>query len=179
MTQRRMIWSPLGDFVLVATETALVAADWVTDCSAPATGASGPHPVLDRAERELREYFAGQRRCFETPILPTGTAFERLVWKALQTIAYGSTRSYFGIARQIGRPRAARAVGAANAKNPLALFVPCHRVVGSDGALTGYAGGIERKRWLLLHESSVRPSSGVFAGSLSSGSAGRTLLRCT
>ena len=111
------------------------------------------HPVLDLARRELGEYFAGRRTRFETPLAPAsvrgGTEFQHEVWRALLAIPFGETRSYGEIARAIGRPKAVRAVGAANALNPISIFVPCHRVVGGAGSLTGYAGGIEAKRWLL------------------------------
>ncbi len=111
------------------------------------------HPVLDLARRELGEYFAGRRTRFETPLAPGairgGTEFQLEVWNALLAIPFGETRSYGEVARAIGRPRAVRAVGAANALNPISIFVPCHRVVGGAGALTGYAGGLEAKRKLL------------------------------
>lgn len=110
------------------------------------------HEVLDRAARELDEYVRGVRRSFSLPLAPGGTAFQRAVWDALVAIPFGETRSYAAIAAAIGRPRAARAVGAANALNPISVVVPCHRVIGSDRDLTGYAGGLARKRWLLNHE---------------------------
>jgi methylated-DNA-[protein]-cysteine S-methyltransferase len=117
--------------------------------------------VLVQAARELAEYFAGRRRQFETPLEPIGTAFQRSVWAALATIPYGRTLSYAALADALGRPGAARAVGAANARNPLSLFLPCHRVLGSGGALTGYAGGLERKRWLLAHEHQTSSTGGL------------------
>lgn len=101
---------------------------------------------------QLREYFAGQRRSFELELAPRGTPFQLAVWNALQRIPYGHTISYGELARRIGKPAAVRAVGAANGANPIAVIVPCHRVIGSNGALTGYGGGIERKQWLLAHE---------------------------
>lgn len=114
------------------------------------------HPVLDQARRELREYFAGRRRTFETPLAPPsergGTEFQHEVWAALLAIPAGETRSYGELARQIGRPQAVRAVGTANALNPISIFVPCHRVIGGDGSLTGYGGGLDTKRWLLSLE---------------------------
>ncbi len=110
------------------------------------------HSILDRAERELAAYFAGRLRRFTIPLAPEGTPFQRAVWAALATIPFGETRSYSDVARAVGRPRAVRAVGAANGRNPLALVLPCHRVIGASGALTGYAGGIDRKEWLLAHE---------------------------
>lgn len=101
---------------------------------------------------QLREYFAGTRATFDLPLAPRGTAFQRQVWEALRPIPFAMTTSYGAIAASIGRPTASRAVGAANGQNPIAIVVPCHRVVGSTGALTGYGGGMARKRWLLDHE---------------------------
>ncbi len=106
-------------------------------------------PLLERAAEELREYFAGSRRRFDLPLSPAGTEFQRLVWGALLTIPYGQTVSYGQLARQIGRPSACRAVGMANHRNPISILIPCHRVVGSGGGLTGYGGGLERKQFLL------------------------------
>ena len=106
-------------------------------------------PVLDAAEIQLNEYFAGARREFEIPIRPEGTPFQQKVWRALMEIPYGDTRAYSEIAAAVGSPRAARAVGMANHLNPIPVVVPCHRVVGKDGALTGYASGLEMKAALL------------------------------
>ena len=108
-----------------------------------------PCPVLARAARELAEYLAGERRRFTVPLAPGGTVFQRQVWDALATIPYGETRTYAQIAAAVGRPRACRAVGMANHRNPLSIVVPCHRVVGATGSLTGYGGGLEAKRFLL------------------------------
>ena len=101
---------------------------------------------------QLGEYFAGERTRFDLALAPTGTRFQRAVWAALRTIPYGETRTYTEQAVAVGRPSAVRAVGAANGRNPIAIVVPCHRVVGADGSLTGFGGGIDRKRWLLAHE---------------------------
>ncbi len=109
-------------------------------------------PVLARAAAQLAEYFAGARRAFDVPLAPRGTDFQQLVWRELARIPYGETRSYGELARVLGRPSASRAVGAANGKNPISIFVPCHRVIAGSGALTGYAGGLDAKRWLLAHE---------------------------
>ncbi len=106
-------------------------------------------PVLLQAERELKEYFAGRRRVFSVPLCMQGTPFRRLVWQALTEIPFGETLSYGEIARRIGRPKACRAVGMANHKNPLPIIVPCHRVLGANGKLIGYAGGLEIKKYLL------------------------------
>jgi methylated-DNA-[protein]-cysteine S-methyltransferase len=113
-----------------------------------------PAGVIAETVRQLDEYFAGTRREFELDLAPRGTAFQLAVWNALLTIPYGATASYGDIARSVGRPNAVRAVGQANGRNPLAIVVPCHRVIGSDHSLTGYGGGIERKRYLLGLEGS-------------------------
>ena len=116
-------------------------------------GAPEPTPLLLEACRQLREYFAGQRRSFQLPLAPQGTPFQQQVWQALAEIPYGETRTYGEIAEAIGRKGASRAVGAANHRNPLPIFIPCHRVIGANGSLTGYAGGLETKRFLLALES--------------------------
>ena len=105
--------------------------------------------LIKRMAEEIEEYFAGKRRSFDIPLSMSGTDFQRSVWKALQTIPFGETRSYKDIATQIGNPKACRAVGMANNKNPVAIVVPCHRVIGQDGSMTGYAGGISVKEYLL------------------------------
>lgn len=154
MTHYRMdVDAPIGRLTLAASEEALVAVrlPGTRELALGATDGGG-HPLLERAAGELREYFAGRRRAFDLPLAPQGTPFERAVWAELVAIPFGETRSYSGLARALGRPRAARAVGAANGKNPIAVVVPCHRVVGADGSLTGYAGGEAMKRWLLDHE---------------------------
>ncbi len=106
-------------------------------------------PILQRAMTELKEYFKGDRRDFSIPLDPHGTEFQRSVWDALLTIPYGETRSYSQIAQQIGSPEACRAVGTANHNNPISIFIPCHRVIGQDGSLVGYGGGLEAKKFLL------------------------------
>jgi methylated-DNA-[protein]-cysteine S-methyltransferase len=115
---------------------------------------SESHVLLDQAMQQLAEYFDGTRRVFDLPLRPEGTEFQRRVWGQLLQVPFGQTVSYQDIARAIGRPRAVRAVGAANGRNPISIVVPCHRVVGSDGGLTGYGGGLWRKEWLLRHEGS-------------------------
>ena len=115
--------------------------------------------MLRETARQLSAYFDGSLRVFSVPLAFEGTPFQRSVWQALLTIPYGETRTYGEIARQIGNPAAVRAVGAANGRNPISIIVPCHRVIGADGSLTGYGGGVEAKRWLLGHESG-RPESG-------------------
>jgi methylated-DNA-[protein]-cysteine S-methyltransferase len=160
--------SPLGRLRLVAAEEGLTGLYYPEHRRGRDPDAEDVerHPVLDLARRELAEYFARRRKRFETPLAPVGlrggTEFQLEVWNALLAIPFGETRAYGEIARAIGRPKAVRAVGAANALNPISIFVPCHRVVGGAGALTGYAGGLEAKRWLLGLEgaaSDARPGS--------------------
>jgi methylated-DNA-[protein]-cysteine S-methyltransferase len=119
---------------------------------APAGRDDASEPVLVAAARQLAEYFAGQRRTFELPLCPQGTPFQQRVWRQLLEIPYGSTCSYGALARALAHPGASRAVGAANGRNPISIIIPCHRVIGSDGSLTGYGGGEPAKRWLLAHE---------------------------
>ena len=107
---------------------------------------------LPAAVRQLTEYFAGNRRNFDLPLRPQGTVFQQRVWRALMEIPYGETCSYGALAKRIDNPGASRAVGLANGHNPISILVPCHRVIGADGTLTGYGGGLDRKRWLLAHE---------------------------
>lgn len=112
--------------------------------------------VLRDAAQQLREYFAGTRLDFDLPLAAHGTDVQKSVWTQLSEIPFGETRTYGEIAKVIGRPKASRAVGSANGRNPISIIVPCHRVIGSDGSLTGFGGGIERKRWLLAHEARVK-----------------------
>ena len=121
----------------------------------PSSGAARDDEQLRAAREQLLAYFAGDLEEFSLPLSPAGTAFQRRVWAELTRIPYGTTISYAQLARRIGKPSAARAVGAANSKNPIAIVVPCHRVIGAAGALTGYAGGLDRKRWLLEHERAI------------------------
>lgn len=151
MLSHHTIPSPVGPLTLTASDRALVA---VRFGGTPA-GAPAPTPLLRRVAEELAEYFAGVRRSFTLPLDAEGTPFRQEVWRALRTIPYGRTCSYGQIAAAVGRPKASRAVGAANHDNPLAIVVPCHRVVGGNGKLTGYAGGLETKRRLLALEASV------------------------
>jgi methylated-DNA-[protein]-cysteine S-methyltransferase len=111
--------------------------------------------ILERTRRQLEEYFAGTRTVFDLPLVFEGTAFQKRVWNLLRDIPYGTTTSYGTLARRLGDPHATRAVGAANGQNPIPIIVPCHRVVGSRGELTGFGGGIDRKRWLLEHEGAL------------------------
>ena len=122
----------------------------------PASGVQGTHPILTECARQLYEYFEEGRRKFDLPLDAAGTPWQKSVWAALCEIPYGSTATYGRIAAKLGAPNASRAVGAANGRNPIWIIVPCHRVVGADGMLTGYAGGLTRKQWLLdLERSSL------------------------
>ncbi|WBO20779.1 methylated-DNA--[protein]-cysteine S-methyltransferase [Sphingomonas abietis] len=152
----RTMPSPVGVLTLVANDTGLVAILWEND--APdrvrlgAMVAQTDHPILAETERQLSAYFAGTLTRFSIALDFHGTEFQKSVWAALLTIPFGETRSYGEIARQIGRPGAVRAVGAANGRNPISIIAPCHRVIGSNGALTGFAGGLEAKERLLALE---------------------------
>lgn len=147
--------SPVGALTLAATDAGLRAVLWPIDGTRVPLGATTDdpdHPVLVETSRQLEEYFAGDRTEFDLPLDPVGTPFQQSAWTALRTIPYGETITYGEQARRMGDERKARAVGAANGKNPLSIVVPCHRVVGSDGSLTGFAGGVQTKAWLLAHE---------------------------
>jgi methylated-DNA-[protein]-cysteine S-methyltransferase len=156
-----VIDSPIGRLTLTSDGAALTGlymagpskpprtADWVMDPTvAP----------LPEAARQLREYFAGERRRFDLPLRLQGTDFQKRVWQQLTAIPFGETWSYGQLAKRLDNPSACRAVGLANGKNPIAVIVPCHRVIGADGSLTGFGGGLERKEWLLAHEG--RPCTG-------------------
>lgn len=177
-TFSRVVGSPLGLLRLVAEDGALTRVDLPRGEARTDLPGEGRSPLLDGREitldalaptaeaavlaataRQLDEYFTGARRDFDLPLAPAGTDFQRAVWDALLTIPYGTTTSYVAIARAIGRPSASRAVGAANGANPIAIVIPCHRVIGAAGALTGYGGGLPAKRQLLALESNA---SGLF-----------------
>ncbi|MEG2359645.1 methylated-DNA--[protein]-cysteine S-methyltransferase [Acinetobacter sp.] len=148
--------SPVGQLKLVANEQALVAVLWENENPKRVRLAElleeAQHPVLLETARQLNEYFAGQRRQFDLPLDFEGTDFQQKVWQALLSIPFGETRSYKQIAEQIGNPKAVRAVGAANGKNPISIIAPCHRVIGASGKLVGFAGGLENKDILLKIE---------------------------
>ena len=142
--------SPIGPLSLVEENGALVAVRWNVDLPRDAVPMALPTtPLLRQAAAELTAYFAGQLREFTVPLAPKGTPFQQKVWAALREIPYGETRSYKEIAAMVGNEKACRAVGMANNRNPLPIFIPCHRVVGSDGKLVGYAGGLDVKTFLL------------------------------
>jgi len=153
---QRSMPSPVGPLRVLASETALTGVYLPEHRGAPppSPAARDDHPVLRIVERELGEYFAGRRTIFTVPTAASGTDFQQQVWATLRTIPFGTRWSYRDLALAIDRPRAVRAVASANARNPLSILVPCHRVVGADGHLRGYAGGLPAKRWLLAHESS-------------------------
>jgi methylated-DNA-[protein]-cysteine S-methyltransferase len=154
----KTISSPVGDIVIYATDAALIALfidDQKHQIAYEAETARGAHAILDSAERDLRAYFKGDREV-RTPMTMNGTPFQMKVWRALTTIPYGETWSYGQLAKKVGSPDAVRAVGTANSRNKISILVPCHRVIGADGSLTGYAGGIENKKWLLDHEAKQR-----------------------
>ncbi|MBL8320742.1 MAG: methylated-DNA--[protein]-cysteine S-methyltransferase [Acinetobacter sp.] len=150
--------SPVGQLKLVANAQALVAVLWENENPKRVRLAElleeAQHPVLLETARQLNEYFAGQRRQFDLPLDFEGTVFQQKVWQALLSIPFGETRSYKQIAEQIGHAKAMRAVGAANGKNPISIIAPCHRVVGANGKLVGFAGGLENKSILLEIERS-------------------------
>lgn len=149
----KTIQSPVGELKLVASGKGLVAVLWQNDnpnrVRLGKLVKQDSHPVLIEAERQLREYFKGERKSFSLALDLRGTSFQRNVWEALLAIPFGQTRSYSDLAKKLGNPQATRAVGAANGRNPISIIVPCHRVIGSNGKLTGFAGGLEVKARLL------------------------------
>lgn len=167
----RRVPAPVGTLLLIAADLGLAGVYFETHRHGP----PAPEALLPCAERpgrpaakilaaaagQLDEYFAGARTAFDLPLAPRGTPFQRRVWHVLSGIPFGGTISYAELARRIDAPRAVRAVGGANARNPLSIIVPCHRVVGRYGSLTGFGGGIERKRWLLRHEAAWTPLPAV------------------
>ncbi|MCY3707652.1 MAG: methylated-DNA--[protein]-cysteine S-methyltransferase [Caldilineaceae bacterium] len=160
--------SPIGPIEIYATDTAVSRVEYVGEQAgegeeesgeesrylALSSQEAGAHPLLEEVRRQLDAYFAGDLRCFDLPLALEGTPFQRQVWQQLLSVAYGETASYQDIAVAIDNPKAVRAVGAANGRNPVAIIVPCHRIIGSGGRakLTGYGGGLWRKEWLLRHE---------------------------
>ncbi|WP_315975300.1 methylated-DNA--[protein]-cysteine S-methyltransferase [Phyllobacterium zundukense] len=157
---RKSIQTPLGPMIAMAGDEGLSLLEFDDRPALPAeveelekrygyTIEPGKNAVLEQIEAELVDYFAGKLTLFETPLVLPGMAFQRQIWSTLQAIPYGETRTYGGIARDLGKPGSSRAVGAANGQNRVAIVVPCHRVIGADGSLTGYGGGQRRKRLLL------------------------------
>jgi len=147
--------SPVGALILAASDAGLHMLEFVESAHPVPRGADwrrGEHPILDETRTQLADYFAGTRRNFDLPLAPHGTPFQCAVWLALASIPYGQTISYAEQATRVGRPRATRAVGAANGRNPISIVLPCHRVIGKNGTLTGYGGGLAVKQFLLRLE---------------------------
>ena len=163
--------SPIGPIEIHATDTAVSRVEFAPEQSGESEEERGQrsrsrsssslqlgaHPLLEEVHRQLAAYFAGDLRCFDLPLALDGTPFQRQVWQQLLSVGYGHTASYQAIAHAIDNPKAVRAVGAANGRNPVAIIVPCHRIIGSGGRpkLTGYGGGLWRKEWLLRHEGAL------------------------
>ncbi len=153
---RAYFHSPIGWLEITAGDAGIHAVQFRDAPPAENELAEPPaHPLLSACAAQLAEYFRGARRTFDLPLAPAGTQFQQGVWQALRTIPYGQTASYLDIAVALGDPRAVQAVGRANGQNPLAIIVPCHRVIGRNGRLIGYAGGVWRKQWLLQHEGAL------------------------
>jgi methylated-DNA-[protein]-cysteine S-methyltransferase len=150
-----IVESPIGDLLLLGDGDSLVGLYTAEHVRRPDPLGDRSERGLEQAREELAEYFTAGRREFGIPLAARGTEFQRQVWSALAAIGYGQTASYRDIANRIGNPKAVRAVGMANGRNPISIIVPCHRVVGATGDLTGYAGGLAAKRWLLDHESHI------------------------
>ncbi|QBG36510.1 methylated-DNA--[protein]-cysteine S-methyltransferase [Litorilituus sediminis] len=140
--------TPLGLMELTANDDGLCQAIFCGDNIKTINA----NQVTKDSQHQLHEYFAGKRKAFDLPLAPKGTAFQQLVWQQLANIPYGEVYSYGDIAKLVNKPKGSQAVGGANGRNPISIIVPCHRVIGANGSLTGYAGGIERKLWLLNHE---------------------------
>jgi methylated-DNA-[protein]-cysteine S-methyltransferase len=154
---RAIYKSPVGNLPLISNADALIALLWENDLATrvkiPDALVDEDNDILLETKKQLDEYFAGSRKIFNIPLCMNGTNFQKMIWKELQSIPYGDTRSYGELAKRIHQPTASRAVGAANGKNPISIIVPCHRVIGTNGKLTGFAGGIDVKKKLLELES--------------------------
>jgi len=158
--------SPVGPLFVAADEEGLHAIEFRENrhpVKRKADWREGDNAVLRRARRQLDEYFSGKRRAFDLPLSPAGTEFQRSVWTKLATIPYGETISYAQLASRVGKPSAMRAVGAANGRNPLPIVLPCHRVIGADGSLTGFGGGLPTKQFLLKLEGALPPEFDLFS----------------
>ena len=157
--------SPVGPLLLAASDAGLHAIEFAENrhpVKRSTDWQEGDHPLLAQAHRQLDEYFAGTRNAFDLPLSPQGTDFQRKVWNTLASIPYGQTISYAQLAQRIGKPSAMRAVGAANGRNPLPIVLPCHRVIGADGSLTGFGGGLPTKQFLLQLEGALAPAKDLF-----------------
>jgi methylated-DNA-[protein]-cysteine S-methyltransferase len=152
---QRVVPSPIGPLTIVASDRGVVAIHFASETDSADHPEDATHPILAAAAAQLAEYFTGGRTEFDLPLDLRGTEFQVAAWQALAGVPFGATTSYRDQARRIGRPAAVRAVGAANGRNPVPIVLPCHRIVGADGSLTGYAGGLDTKRWLLDHERDV------------------------
>jgi methylated-DNA-[protein]-cysteine S-methyltransferase len=164
MVVHTRVESPVGPLVLAASDEGLHAIEFQPSRHPVARDGmwqEGDHPLLRAAATQLAEYFAGVRRAFDLSLAPRGTAFQQAVWRTLATIPYGETISYTELAARVGRPAAVRAVGAANGRNPLPIVLPCHRVIGANGSLTGFGGGLPAKRFLLELEGAL-PRESLF-----------------
>jgi methylated-DNA-[protein]-cysteine S-methyltransferase len=148
--------SPVGEILLTAEDDGLTGLFLAAEQRAPEPGSAEGGPFLEDVRDQLEGYFAGGRRAFDISLAPAGTAWQRRVWDELGRIPFGETITYAELARRAANPMAIRAAGAANGQNPISIVIPCHRVVGSDGRLTGYSGGLDAKRWLLDHEGVAR-----------------------
>ena len=148
MLYHQHLATPLGELTVHATNLGITAVKFDDDSVADEV----PSAITEQACEQLREYFDGRLQTFTVPLAANGTTFQQQVWQALATLKFGQTASYSDIARLLGNPKSVRAVGMANSKNPIAIIVPCHRVIGANGTLTGYAGGLSRKAYLLHHE---------------------------
>lgn len=159
------IESPVGPLFLAASAQGLHAIEFRENRHPVKRGESwqeGDNIVLRTTRKQLDEYFTGKRKTFDLPLSPTGTDFQRLVWMTLATIPYGNTISYAQLAARVGKPTAMRAVGSANGRNPLPIVLPCHRVIGADGSLTGFGGGLPTKQFLLKLEGALPPAYDLF-----------------
>ncbi|MBN2732631.1 MAG: methylated-DNA--[protein]-cysteine S-methyltransferase [Balneolaceae bacterium] len=148
----RYINSPIGVLKLEATDQALTAIKFSDDGQNAVNQPEPASAILEKARNQLKEFFDGHRQEFDIPLAPEGTDFEQQVWDQLKNIPFGKSITYTQLAQKLGDPNKVRAVGRANGQNPLPIIIPCHRVIGANNKLTGYAGGVERKRWLLQHE---------------------------
>ena len=157
MSALAILTSPLGPLALTGSELGLSTIHFLEDAAAPVTPLAAVPACLREAHRQLQAYFGRELREFDLHCAPVaGTGFQRQVWAALVSVGYGRTASYLDVARLLNNPKSIRAVGAANGQNPLAIVWPCHRIIGADGSLTGYAGGLHRKKWLLEFEQPMR-----------------------
>ena len=165
MIRYQYIDSPVGPLLLAASDAGLRAIEFAENrhpVKRSTDWQEGDHPLLAQAHRQLDEYFAGTRNAFDLPLSPQGTDFQRKVWNTLASIPYGQTISYAQLAQRIGKPSAMRAVGAANGRNPLPIVLPCHRVIGADGSLTGFGGGLPTKQFLLELEGALAKADDLF-----------------